>query len=121
NSMNSRRVQELPPPLTLGERAFSLLQHLLPKYLLTRVIHALARSELGFVKRTFLRIFLACYRIDMSEARQQDPFAYRSFNEFFTRALRPGVRAVDPDPLAVTSPVDGTVSQCGELDDDVLV
>ncbi len=112
---------ESPPALTLGERAFALLQHLLPKHLLTRVIYVLARSELNFVKHTFLRIFLACYRIDMSEARERDPFAYRSFNDFFTRALLPDARPIDTESTALTSPVDGTVSQCGELDDDVLI
>ncbi len=33
------------------------------------------------------------YRVNMAEAVQSDPYAYRSFNEFFTRALRPGERS----------------------------
>ena len=30
----------------------------------------------------------------MAEAVQPDPFAYRSFNDFFTRALRPDARPI---------------------------
>jgi phosphatidylserine decarboxylase len=57
----------------------------------------------------------------MAEAAQSDPFAYRTFNEFFTRALRPGVRPIAPETDIVVSPVDGTLSQCGEIADNLLV
>jgi phosphatidylserine decarboxylase len=105
------------PPATTGDKLFATLQYLLPKHLLTRVIYALARSESPFVKRTFLRIFLGNFNIDMTEAAQPDPFAYRSFNDFFTRALRPDARPIASDPSLIVSPVDGTVSQCGQLND----
>jgi phosphatidylserine decarboxylase len=52
---------------------------------------------------------------------QPDPFAYRSFNDFFTRALRPGARPIDPDNDVIVSPVDGTVSQCGQIEDNLLL
>jgi phosphatidylserine decarboxylase len=57
----------------------------------------------------------------MSDAVLADPTAYDSFNEFFTRALRPGTRPVDADPRAIVSPVDGTVSEAGPLSDDRLL
>ena len=94
---------------------------MLPKHLLSRVIYAVARSEARCVRNTFLRIFLRGYRVNMAEAAQPDPFAYRSFNDFFTRALRPGARPIAPNSDAVVSPVDGTVSQCGEIEDDQLL
>jgi phosphatidylserine decarboxylase len=52
----------------------------------------------------------------MSDAVRQDPLAYESFNEFFTRALRPGARPIDPNDSVLVSPVDGAVSQIGRLD-----
>jgi phosphatidylserine decarboxylase len=55
------------------------------------------------------------FDINMAEAAQPDPFAYRTFNDFFTRALKPGARPIAPEPEIIVSPVDGTVSQCGEL------
>jgi phosphatidylserine decarboxylase len=47
---------------------------------------------------------------------QPDPFAYPSFNAFFTRALREGVRHADPDPDAILSPADGRISQIGRIE-----
>lgn len=103
------------PSVSTGDRLFAALQYLLPKHLMSRLIYAIARSESAFVKGTFLRIFLSLFNINMAEAAQPDPFAYRTFNEFFTRALKPGVRPIAPEPEFIVSPVDGTVSQCGEL------
>ncbi len=109
------------PTIRAGDRWFAALQHVLPKHLLTRVIYSVARSESRLVRNTFLRIFLNAYRINMGEAAQPDPFAYRSFNHFFTRALRPGVRPIAPETDVVVSPVDGTVSQCGNIEGDLLL
>jgi phosphatidylserine decarboxylase len=109
------------PAISLGDRMFAALQYLLPKHLLSRLIYAIARCESAFVKGTFLRIFLRSYRVNMAEAVQPDPFAYRSFNDFFTRALRPEARSIDSAANAIVSPVDGTVSQCGDLQDDSIL
>jgi phosphatidylserine decarboxylase len=57
----------------------------------------------------------------MSDAEESDPLRFESFNAFFTRALRAGTRPADPDPLALVSPVDGSVSQLGRLDGHWLV
>ena len=48
----------------------------------------------GFIRRA---------GIDMSDFESRE---WRSFNDFFTRGLRPGARPVDPDPLALVSPCD---------------
>ena len=100
---------------------FAALQHVLPKHALSRVIYAVARSESPWVKNTFLRIFLRGYTLNLAEAVQPDPFAYRSFNDFFTRALRADARPIDTDNDVVVSPVDGTVSQCGPIEDNLLL
>jgi phosphatidylserine decarboxylase len=109
------------PTIRTGDRWFAALQYILPKQLLSRLIYSVARSEVRWIRNTFLRIFLSGYRLNLAEAVQPDPFAYRSFNEFFTRALRPGVRPIAAEPGAVVSPVDGTVSQCGEIEEDLLI
>lgn len=103
-----------------GDRWFAALQYVLPKRALSRVIYAVARSEVRWIRNTFLRIFLGVYRLNMAEAAQPDPFAYRSFNEFFTRALREGVRPIVEGTNVIVSPVDGTVSQCGRIEGDSL-
>lgn len=109
------------PSISTADRLFAALQYLLPKHLLTRVIYSIARSESPRVKRAVLRAFLGGYDVNMAEAVQSDPLAYRSFNAFFTRALKPDARPIDADPGVIVSPVDGALSQCGELEDNLLV
>jgi len=117
----ARAPAGIPQDINVGDRLFAALQYLLPKHLLTRLIYALARCESAFIKNSLLRIFLRGYRLNMNEAAQPDPFAYRSFNEFFTRALRPDARPLDASPAHIVSPVDGTVSQCGALENERLL
>lgn len=105
---------------TFGQRAFVALQHLLPQHLLSRIAYHATRSQWRPWKDFLIRRFLRSFRVDMSEAAQPDPFAYVSFNAFFTRSLRPDARPLDPDPLALLCPVDGTVSQAGHIDDHAL-
>src|SRR5688500_13058641 len=92
----------------VGARAFAALQYALPKHLLSRLMHKVTRSRAVTLKNTLLRGFLRNYRVDMSEALQADPFAYPTFNEFFTRALRPEARPIAASPQQLASPVDGT-------------
>jgi phosphatidylserine decarboxylase len=109
------------PEIGLGDRLFAALQYVLPKHLLTRIVYGLARSENPRVRNTLLRAFLRGYDVNMAEALESNAFAYRSFNAFFTRALKPDARPIDPDPRHVVSPVDGALSQCGELEGDLLL
>ncbi|HEV2229222.1 MAG TPA: archaetidylserine decarboxylase [Steroidobacteraceae bacterium] len=104
-----------------GARLFVGLQYLLPQHLLSGAVHSLARLRVKWVKNALIDNFLVHYRPDMSEAEEPDPHEYASFNAFFTRALRPGARAVDSSPAALISPVDGTVSQIGRADGSSLV
>jgi len=98
-----------------GARLFAALQYAMPKHLLSRLVYKVTRSRAVKFKNALLKGFLRSYRVDMAEALQSDPYAYPTFNEFFTRALRPEARPVAPAPHALVSPVDGTVSQCGRI------
>jgi phosphatidylserine decarboxylase len=102
---------------SLGARLFVGLQHILPQHTLSRVIHRVARIRTPAVKNALISSFVRGFRPDMTEATQPDPLAYGSFNDFFTRTLKPGARPLDPDPRTLVSPVDGTVSQIGYLDE----
>jgi phosphatidylserine decarboxylase len=104
-----------------GGRAFVALQRLLPQHGISRAVLALTRSRSPAFKNALIRLFVRGFRPDMSDAVLTDPTAYPSFNEFFTRALRDGTRPVDPDPAAIVSPVDGTVSEAGPLTGDRLL
>jgi phosphatidylserine decarboxylase len=102
-------------------RAFVALQYLLPQHLLSALVQELTRSRVRWLKNALIGGFLRRFHPDMSEARQPDPFAFESFNAFFTRALRTDARPADPDPSALVSPVDGSVSQLGSLNGSWLV
>jgi len=104
-----------------GGRAFLALQHLLPQHGISRLVLKATRSRNVAFKNALIRLFVRGFRPDMSDAVEPEPTAYASFNEFFTRALRPGARPIDADPRAIVSPVDGTVSQAGTLSSDRLL
>jgi len=103
----------------VSDRLKVLPQYLLPKQALTRFAGTVASARRGGVPTQIIRRFVARYGVDMNEAAEPDIAAYASFNEFFTRALKPGVR-----PLAhadLVCPVDGAISQFGAIDRDQLL
>lgn len=102
------------------ETLFVSLQYLLPHHLLSQLMHALTRVETKGVKDTLIRRVIDWYRVDMSEALESDPGAYRSFNDFFTRALRPDARPGAESANAVACPADGTLSAAGDIEDGYL-
>ncbi len=93
-------------------------QYLLPKKLLTQLAGAFARSRSGAITQFAIRRFIAKYGVVMSEAVNADPAAYATFNDFFTRALKAGVRPfAEADFLC---PVDGAISQFGAITGDQI-
>jgi phosphatidylserine decarboxylase len=102
-------------------RLFVWLQYLLPQHGLSRLVLAATRVRAHWFKNGIIRGFLKLYRVDMAEAAQSDPYSYGSFNEFFTRALKPGARPIADGADALVSPVDGRVSEAGILDRDWLL
>ncbi len=95
-----------------------LLQYLLPKQALTHFAGWVASRERGWVTTEIIRRFVAKYRVNMDEALDSDISSYRTFNEFFTRALKPGVRPIAQAGLVC--PVDGAISQFGPIAGDQL-
>jgi phosphatidylserine decarboxylase len=117
---SSSPVSQTPAPreadLSLGTRLFVALQRMLPQHALSRAVHRLARSRAPLVKDALIGAFVRAFRPEMDGVCEPDLRRYASFNAFFTRALAPAARPIDPDPRALVSPVDGTVSQIGYLD-----
>jgi phosphatidylserine decarboxylase len=105
----------------LPTRAFIALQYLLPQHALTALVRAATRVQVPAVRRALIAGFRRLYTVDLTEAVAADPDAYTSFNDFFTRALRPGARPIASGAQTLTSPCDGTVSERGAIDHDRLL
>ncbi|WP_027848099.1 archaetidylserine decarboxylase [Marinospirillum minutulum] len=96
-------------------KLFSWLQYLLPQHLLSRLTGRLADCRVGWIKNQLIKAFIKRFNVDMSEALQEDPTAFSSFNDFFTRELKPDAREILADPSQLVSPADGAISELGEL------
>ncbi|HRQ59423.1 MAG TPA: archaetidylserine decarboxylase [Azoarcus taiwanensis] len=100
--------------MNFSERLAVMAQYLLPKQALTALMGKLAHSEGGALTTAVIRWFVRRYAVAMSEAAQSDPAAYPSFNAFFTRPLKDGVRPISA--AAFVCPVDGAISQFGAVE-----
>ncbi|WP_306566958.1 archaetidylserine decarboxylase [Aquabacterium sp.] len=97
----------------MSDRLFVLSQYVLPKHALTALAGGGASARGGALTTRFIRWFVGRYGVNMAEAANPDIASYPTFNEFFSRPLKPGAR-----PLAdahLISPVDGAISQFGPI------
>ena len=102
----------------MSDRLAVLPQYLLPKGALTNFAGRIAGAKGGAMTTWLIRWFVGRYNVNMDEALDPDITHYASFNDFFTRALRPDAR-----PLAQADyvcPVDGRISQFGSIDKDQI-
>jgi phosphatidylserine decarboxylase len=104
--------------MPLSSRLAVLPQYLIPKQALTAFAGWVAGHERGWVTTEIIGRFVRKYDVNMGEALNSDIASYASFNDFFTRALKPGAR-----PLATADlicPVDGAISQFGPISGDQI-
>ena len=95
-----------------------LPQYLIPKQALTALAGKFASARAGHTTTAVIRWFVKRYNVNMAEAANPDIASYATFNEFFTRPLKPGAR-----PLAQAEwvcPVDGAISQFGAIERDQI-
>lgn len=95
---------------------FIVLQYLTPQHSLSRLLGLLAEISFSPFKNRLIRWFIKKYQVNMDEAIEQSPANYRNFNSFFTRPLKQDARPICTDPLAITSPADGVISQLGPIE-----
>ena len=102
----------------MSDRFAVLPQYIYPKQALTSFAGWVAGKERGSVTTWIVRRFVAKYDVNMAEAVESDISRYASFNDFFTRALKPGARPIADAPLVC--PVDGAISQFGPIAGDQI-
>ena len=104
--------------IRMGDHLRNLPQYFLPQRLLTYLVYLLTRVQTTWFKNSLINSFIKLFKVDMSEAQESNPGAYKDFNQFFTRPLKPKARPIAMQNHIVCSPVDGTVSQAGIIADD---
>jgi len=95
-----------------------LLQYLLPKQAITQIAGKLANYQGGFLTTSVITWFAKRYQVNMTEAVNPDITSYKTFNDFFTRPLKSGARPIAQADFIC--PVDGAVSQFGEIKKDQI-
>lgn len=104
------------------DKLFVLSQYITPQLALSRLAGRLADMEgAPALRKRVIKWFISRYGVDMSEAAESDPTVYPSFNAFFTRALKPGIRPLAEGAKTLVSPVDGAISQIGAIDGDRVI
>lgn len=99
-----------------------LLQKILPHHLLSRIMLRMTRIRIGWIKNLQIRAVVSIFKVQLDELENPDPLSYEHFNAFFTRALKPDARPIAniDNTNVYCSPVDGTISQFGEIRDGKL-
>jgi phosphatidylserine decarboxylase len=98
--------------LLLQEDLNFLLTNRIPRIAATRFMGWFSRIESPLLTRLSIAVWRIFAPLDLSEAQ---PRVYRSLRECFIRELKPGLRPIDPDPAVITSPCDGIVGACGNV------
>lgn len=96
------------------------LQYWLPKHLLSRLVGQLAAAKAGVVTTQLIDLFIRHFDVDMTEAEKSLASDYSSFNEFFTRPLKAGIRPICSEDDSLIFPVDGAISQFGKIEQDQI-
>lgn len=98
----------------LATYAAAQLLRALPRVRLSRAVGQLCELPLSPpVSRAIMGVYSRAYGVNLDEA-MPEPGPYASFDAFFTRPLKEGVRQISSD--AVVAPADGKLSSCGRVD-----
>lgn len=90
--------------------------YVLPHHALTRVVYWLTRRESRLTSGV-IRKFASSFNVDMNDAIEPDLDSYRTFNAFFTRALKVDARPIAAAEKQIASPADGRISAIGDIHD----
>jgi len=90
--------------------------YFLPHHFISAVVYKIARIKWAPVKNFTLRVYLSLHEVNMAEADEENPYAYKTLNAFFTRALKSDARIIDNTEHTLVCPVDGKVSQAQAIE-----
>lgn len=94
---------------------------MMPKHAISRLVGKFAAAEAGWLTTRAIKSFIKAYGINMAEAKYKNAEDFKTFNDFFTRELEEGARTIDNDASTLCYPVDGAISQQGDIVDGQLI
>jgi phosphatidylserine decarboxylase len=97
------------------------LQYIMPKHAISRLVGKLAQAKMGWLTTKLIKLFIDSYGVNMNEAKLKKASDFDTFNNFFTRELEEGARTIHVDENTVCYPVDGAISQQGNIIDGQLI
>lgn len=92
--------------------------YFLPQHAISRLVFKLTQIKSPLVP-SVIRLFSKAFGVKLEEAVNPDPRSYKTFNNFFTRAIKAELRPIAK--TKIVSPVDGTISQFGKINNGSLV
>ncbi|WP_223670892.1 archaetidylserine decarboxylase [Kangiella shandongensis] len=101
----------------MADKLKVLLQYLIPQHGISLLMGKIAESKNPTIKNTFAKWFIKKYGIDMSLAERENPEDYETFNDFFTRSLKPELRPIAEGEDVLVNPADGKISQRGKIEE----
>lgn len=104
------------PQPTIINKIKAALTYPLPHHFLSHVVYQFMRIKIPQVKNFQIAMMTKAFNINISESKLRVPQDFPDFNSFFTRELKKDARTIEGDANSICSPVDGTVSQLGDID-----
>ena len=105
-------IRQVIASLVANEDLNFLLTNRLPRHAVTRFMGWYSGIDSPLLTRMSIAVWRLFTELDLSEAAET---RYRSLHACFTRALKPGMRPIDPDPAVICSPSDAIVGACGPV------
>jgi phosphatidylserine decarboxylase len=100
--------------LSKKQKFLKVLFYIMPHHAVSRVVYLITRLRGPHVK-PLIEWFVRKYGVDMAAAAESEIGYYQTFNEFFTRSLKPDLRPIAAGENTLACPCDGTVSQAGPI------
>ena len=101
---------------TTKEKLQAYWLYFIPHYLFSRLTYIITRTRHPLT--TFLiRFYIKFFKVNMQEASKQKPDDYKTFCEFFTRKLKPGIHKINKTKNTIVSSCDGKILEYGKIKD----
>ncbi|WP_150463688.1 archaetidylserine decarboxylase [Francisella sp. XLW-1] len=105
----------------MKDKLFIFLQYIIPHSLTSRLVSRLAESKNRHLKNYLINLAIKKFKININEAKETDINKYSSFNNFFIRELKDGLRPISSDKKVISSPADGVLSEFGNITNGSLI